>query len=131
MGITETVTFGGTVSGQARLDAYAAADIYAQASEAEGSSMSLLEAASLGLPVVVTRECEFPAEEYGLGMVAEGSPELFAKALARVAEQKRAGALPSQQGLMKFRANHSWRRITEQFEALYREAIAAATASSA
>jgi glycosyltransferase involved in cell wall biosynthesis len=126
--IADSITFGGAVGGQLRLDAYIAADIYAQASEAEGSSMSLLEAGSLGLPIVVTEGCEFPAEEYGIGIVAGESTNEFAGALIRVSHEKRSGTLPSPQALARFRSDHTWDNVAAQFKVLYGKAIASSHA---
>ncbi|MEM6910437.1 MAG: glycosyltransferase [Verrucomicrobiota bacterium] len=57
----EVVSFYGSVSGEDKEAALRSADLFVLPSYSEGFPMAVLEAASYGLPVVQTDECNFPA----------------------------------------------------------------------
>lgn len=54
------VLFLGPVYGAEKARALAAADVFVLPSYSEGFSMAILEASAAGLPVLLTRECNFP-----------------------------------------------------------------------
>jgi poly(glycerol-phosphate) alpha-glucosyltransferase len=58
-GMNANVFFLGPVHGQEKQQALASADLFVLPSFSEGFSMAILEAAAAGLPVVLTRECNF------------------------------------------------------------------------
>jgi poly(glycerol-phosphate) alpha-glucosyltransferase len=60
MGLADTVLFLGPVYGPQKKEALAAADLFILPSFSEGFSMAILEAAAAGLPVLQTRDCNFP-----------------------------------------------------------------------
>jgi poly(glycerol-phosphate) alpha-glucosyltransferase len=73
-GLGDDVIFLGPMYGAEKKDTLAAADIYILPSFSEGFSMAILEAAAAGLPVVQTRECNFP-ELTSAGGAIEVAPE--------------------------------------------------------
>jgi glycosyltransferase involved in cell wall biosynthesis len=60
LGIEDSVTFYGSVSGTDKEAAYRSGDLFVLPSRSEGFPMAVLEAASYGLPVLQTTECNFP-----------------------------------------------------------------------
>jgi poly(glycerol-phosphate) alpha-glucosyltransferase len=58
--LTASVRFIGSVYGQEKQALLAGASAFVLPSHSEGFSMAVLEAAAAGLPVVLTRECNFP-----------------------------------------------------------------------
>ena len=59
-GIAEQVTFTGMLSGHLKWSALAAAECFVLPSYSEGLSVSVLEAMGMGLPVVITEQCNLP-----------------------------------------------------------------------
>jgi glycosyltransferase involved in cell wall biosynthesis len=59
-GLTKQVTLYGSVSGDDKTAAFRSADLFILPSYSEGFPMAVLEAASYGIPVVQTTECNFP-----------------------------------------------------------------------
>ncbi len=67
-GCLEQVTFTGMLSGALKWSALAAADFFVLPSYSEGLSVSVLEAMGMGLPVIVTEQCNLPeVAEKGCG----------------------------------------------------------------
>lgn len=60
LGLADICTFYGSVSGEEKEAAFRSADLFVLPSRSEGFPMAVLEAASYGLPVVQTNECNFP-----------------------------------------------------------------------
>jgi glycosyltransferase involved in cell wall biosynthesis len=58
--LEKSVFFLGPEYGNEKREALAAADVFVLPSYSEGFSMAVLEAAAAGLPVMLTRECNFP-----------------------------------------------------------------------
>jgi glycosyltransferase involved in cell wall biosynthesis len=68
-GCLKAVTFTGMLTGELKLAALAAANIYVSPSYSEGFSMSVLEGMATGLPCVITTGCNFP--EAGMANAAK------------------------------------------------------------
>lgn len=62
-GLQHRVIFPGMVSGEAKLDLLARADLFCLPSDAEGFSMAVLEALASGTPVLLSPGCHFPEVE--------------------------------------------------------------------
>lgn len=60
LGLEDVVSFHGSVSGEDKEAALRSGDLFVLPSYSEGFPMAVLEAASYGLPVVQTDECNFP-----------------------------------------------------------------------
>lgn len=70
------IFFAGYLAGHARLQAYAAADIFALPASGEGQPMAALEAMAAGLPALLTRGCNMDeVASAGAGYVLEASVE--------------------------------------------------------
>jgi glycosyltransferase involved in cell wall biosynthesis len=59
-GCFDRITFAGMLNGPDKIAALAAADVFVAPSYSEGFSVAILEAMAAGLPVVITRQCNFP-----------------------------------------------------------------------
>ena len=59
-GLDGITKFYGSVSGESKEAAYRSGDLFVLPSRSEGFPMAVLEAASYGLPIVHTNECNFP-----------------------------------------------------------------------
>lgn len=57
LGISQAVTFCGVLNGADKIGALSAATLFCLPSHSEGMSVAVLEALSIGLPVVITRAC--------------------------------------------------------------------------
>ena len=75
LNLVETCRFYGSVSGPEKEAAFRSADLFVLPSRSEGFPMALLEAASYGLPVIQTDECNFPELTAAEG-AWEGKPEV-------------------------------------------------------
>lgn len=119
------VTFAGERAEVAPL--HAAFDLFALASRSEGHSLTLLEAASSGLPIVATRvggNAEIVADGVTGLLVPPGDPRALAAALAAAAA--RAGALGAA-GRARVTRLFSAERMARAYHDLYAELLSAPT----
>jgi glycosyltransferase involved in cell wall biosynthesis len=71
-GIGDQVTFTGMLNSTLKWSALRAADCFVLPSYSEGLSVSVLEAMGMGLPVIITKQCNLPeVAELGCGWVIE------------------------------------------------------------
>ncbi|MFT3913257.1 MAG: glycosyltransferase [Anaeromyxobacteraceae bacterium] len=80
-GLGGRVHFVGPLWGEAKAEAFAAADAFALPSYTEGFSIAVLEAMAWRLPVVITRACNFDVEAPGAGLLCEADAASVAAAL--------------------------------------------------
>ena len=84
-----TMIFAGQLNGNQRLAAFAAADVFAIASECESFGMSIAEAMAAGLPVAVSEECPWPdIETQNAGLRVKRSASAFADAISRLCSDR-------------------------------------------
>ena len=121
LGITSRVTFTGMMSGEMKWSAFAAANCFVLPSYSEGLSVSVLEAMGMGLPVIVTEQCNLPeVSQFGCGWVIQPKTDEVEQALWSV-----ANAGPSMlaemgtHGRQLVASCYSWRAIGEQMSSLY------------
>ncbi|HUO31445.1 MAG TPA: glycosyltransferase [Bryobacteraceae bacterium] len=77
-----SVTFCGTLNGETKLAALSAARLFCLPSYSEGQSVAVLEALSIGLPVVITAACNVDGvSAAGAGVVTSNDPAKLAASL--------------------------------------------------
>jgi len=60
LGLQQSVTFAGMLKGEQKWSALRAASVFVLPSHSEGFSVAVLEALSMGVPVIVTEQCHIP-----------------------------------------------------------------------
>jgi poly(glycerol-phosphate) alpha-glucosyltransferase len=111
----------GPAYGPKKRQLLAAADAFVLPSFSEGFSMAILEAAAAGLPVLLTKECNFPelaaagaAIEVPAGPV--GIPEGLAKILELSAAQRK---LMGSRGLELVKHFYTWPAVAKEMMRVY------------
>jgi len=121
--LTDVVQCPGLIPNLDLVKYYQAADAYVSCAHSDGTSISLLEALGVGLPVVVTdipsnREWVTPDENGWLGI--DNDPNSFALAMLRsvhLSDTERIGIYERNRALIKARAN--WGQNIEELLAAY------------
>lgn len=122
LGITDRVSFTGMLQGDMKWSALAAASCFVLPSYSEGLSVSTLEALGMGVPAIVTRQCNLPeVAEMECGWVVEAQAEALASALteflkASSADREQMGA----KGRALVAGRYSWPRVGKQMSEIYR-----------
>ncbi|HKI69020.1 MAG TPA: glycosyltransferase, partial [Verrucomicrobiae bacterium] len=122
LALDRSVVFLGPAYGDDKRNAFAAADVFALPSYSEGFSVAVLEAAAAGLPVLLTRECNFP-ELAKAGAAVETSPNTseiesgLRSLLEMTGEQRRA---MGRRGKELVERAYTWPTIARQMLELYR-----------
>lgn len=121
-GLINSVLFVGQLAGAAKSQALADADVFILPSYQEGFSMAVAEAMAAGLPVVITRECNFgEVEEAEAGaIIANGDMPAFVGAVAKLLENPTARIISGRNGQQLVRSRFSWEAAAERLEQLYR-----------
>ena len=86
LGLERDVVFTGPLHGLEKSAAFAGACAFMLPSHSEGFSVAVLEAMSYGLPVVVTRQCNFDVAALAAGWVCEPERDSVARALRSLLE---------------------------------------------
>jgi poly(glycerol-phosphate) alpha-glucosyltransferase len=121
-GLEKSIYFLGPIYGEDKKLALAAADGFVLPSFSEGFSVAILEAAAAGLPVLLTRECNFP-ELASAGGGIETSTELegieagLRQMLALSEEQRNE---MGRRGMELVQRSYSWPTIAGQMIEVYR-----------
>jgi glycosyltransferase involved in cell wall biosynthesis len=124
-GALEKAVFPGMLTGEQKLEALGAADIFALTSYSEGFSVALLEALSAGLPLVITDECNFPeVGDSRAGFVVRPNDSETASALMSLLDSADLRREMSQNARRLVRFNYTWERIAEKMFTLYGNVIA-------
>lgn len=120
-GIGDAVRFAGKIPGERKAAAFGAADVYALTSYSEGMPLSVVEAASFGVPIVVTEGCNIPEIlDWDAGRQAAPNGDAIASALLEILQSEtaariRLGANARRMAEEKF----SLERTAAELESLY------------
>ena len=121
LGIADRVEFRSAVYGDAKAELLASADAFVLPSRSEGLPMSVLEAWSAGLPVLMTRECNLPRGFTAGAAVELPATERGLEVLRDFMRLERAGLdAIGAKGRQLVLEEFSWRRIAQDFQAVYR-----------
>jgi glycosyltransferase involved in cell wall biosynthesis len=120
-GMGKSVFFLGPVYGDAKKEALAAADVFVLPSFSEGFSMAILEAAAAGLPVVFTRECNFPElAKAGAGIeTSANSGEIEASLRQVIAMSGETRKSMGQRGKKLVQKSYTWPAVATQMLEVY------------
>ncbi len=120
-GVEEQTHFTGGVHGLQKQSLMVLADGFCLSSFTEGLSMSILEALSVGIPVLLTSTCYFEdARRAEAGMVVEPtleSIEVGLREFMTLDDQKRKQM--GGNGMQLVRDKYSWPAVVSQFEEVY------------
>ena len=123
-GILDRVVFTGTLTGSDKWEAYQGAHMFVLPSYAEGFSISVLEAMSAGVPVVISEQCSFPeVANHGAGFVVEARERHVTTAIrALLCDDDLRGRM-GQNGRRLVSERYTWPSIAASMSGLYRRVI--------
>lgn len=121
-GLRERVVVAGPAYGADKVDWYAGAEVFVLPSHDENFGIVVIEAAQLGVPLVVSEGVGLSAavRVHEAGMVTESVPESLASALETALMRGREGFAP---GLEALATTFAWDRVIDRLELLYREVV--------
>lgn len=120
------IVFTGFLDGGERLQALAAADLFALPAVGEGLSMALLEALAAGLPAIISPGCNLPeAAEAGAALLAEVDAEALQEALQSLLDDAPRRARMGEAARAFVRQHYAWDAIAAAYEALYQSLMRA------
>ena len=119
--LQDRVTFTGMLNDRLKWSALQAAECFVLPSYSEGLSISVLEALGVGIPVIVTRQCNLPeVRDHGCGWVIEPNSQDLESALNDCLNSSKAAIYQmSLRGRGLIREKYSWEVIGRQMSALY------------
>jgi len=128
--VLNRTVFTGMLTGEDKLAAYAAADVFVLPSHGEVIGVSVLEALAAGLPVIITKQCQFPeAGDAGAALIVEPDPDGLHNALARVLADSEMRQAMGERGRRLVFERYTWDAVAEQMARLYQAVIAGTLAS--
>ena len=123
-GVVDSARFTGMLTGNDRLSALAAADLFVLPSYSEGFSMTVLEAMASGLPVIVSRQCYFPEVAIqGAGLVVESEVSPLRDALSRLLGDPGAGVAFGEAGRALVGKRYTWDAVASEMTEIYEAAL--------
>lgn len=121
---TGRVLFPGMLMGEDKLDLLARADLFCLPSDAEGFSMSVLEAMASGTAVLLSPGCHFPeVAQQGAGVIVDNAPELLGRALAKLLADPAHLAEMGRRGRALVLRDYDWTGIADKTLELYEAAL--------
>jgi glycosyltransferase involved in cell wall biosynthesis len=116
----ERVIFTGFISGEERLQALSASDLFVLPAVGEGLSMAVLEALAAGLPVILSPGCNLPeAETQGAGVIVLPEEIPLAEALTQLVNDPHRRETMSQRARIWANEVFAWPRIAAQMMDIY------------
>lgn len=117
-------TFTGMLTGNKKLAALSRADIFVLSSYSEGFSISILEAMACGLPVVITKQCNFPeVEEVGAGKVIDADVDHLSEALIELLDNPELCKEMGNRGKRLVIEKYTWHKVADQMITAYKEIL--------
>lgn len=113
-------TFTGMLTGIGKLEALSRADVFVLPSYSEGFSMSILEAMACELPVIITRQCNFPeVAKVGAGEVIEPDAAQLVKVLIKLLSNPQVCKEMGKKGKRLIEEKFTWDKIASQMLEIY------------
>ncbi len=123
-GILDRVTFTGLLTGQKKHEVLNLADMFVLPSRSEGFSVAVLEAMACGLPVIISRQCNFPeVEEKGCGRVIDTDAGELSEAIAVLLDDPKLSKEMGALGKQLVRESYTLDTIADEMISAYREVI--------
>ena len=120
-----STVFTGLLTGTAKLAALASADLFVLPSHSEGFSMAILEALAAGLPVVISKQCNFPeVSEHDAGFVVEPNDAAVTEAISTLLSDDQLRTRMGHNGRNLVREKYTWPAIAASMAGLYRKLVA-------
>lgn len=119
-GVVDRTVFTGMLTETEKLAALAASDVFVLPSYSEGLSLSVLEALASGLPVIITRQCQFPEVAHAdAGLVIDPDAGQLHDALSRLLENPVEGRAMGQRGRQMVMQRYTWDSVAARVRKLY------------
>ncbi len=123
-GLRDYVIFTGMLTGQDKLAALAAADLFALPAVGEGFSMAVLEAMACGLPVLLTPGCNFPEVVEGrAGVVVEREIGAISDVLCDLLSDADLRESIGRAARRMIEDRYTWAQVAAQMADVYAQAI--------
>jgi glycosyltransferase involved in cell wall biosynthesis len=120
----ERVIFTGFISGEERLQALSAADLFVLPAVGEGLSMAVLEALAAGLPVILSPGCNMPqTEARGAGLIVNPDIDSLVGVLTHVIGDEAGRAAMGRAAQVWAQDEFAWPHIAAQMTSLYDEIV--------
>jgi glycosyltransferase involved in cell wall biosynthesis len=112
--------FTGMLTGTEKLAAYAVSDMFVLPSYSDVLGISTLEALASGLPVIITRQCQFPeVADAGAGLVIDHDAGQLHEALAHLLDHPEEGREMGRRGRQMVIQKYTWDSVAVQVRQLY------------
>lgn len=121
-GVADRVLLPGPIAPSARADVFAAGDVFACTSWGEGVPIAVLEAASAGLPLWLTRGCNLPeVAEFGAGTIDPPDADELRVSLTSLVDHANHRRQCAANARRMVRARFSLESVADRLEAVYAE----------
>jgi glycosyltransferase involved in cell wall biosynthesis len=124
--LENSIFFAGQLSGTSKWKALVDADVFILPSHQEGFSMAITEAMAAGLPVVITRECNFDeVEKFHTGVIVRnGDMTAFTSQVTDLLADSTMRTTMGNNGQKLVREQFTWEATAEKLERLYQSLTA-------
>lgn len=123
-GIGGDVVFAGMLSGEVKLAALDAADVFVLPSRSEGFSVAVLESLAAGCPVIITEACNFPqVTKAGVGKVIPAGVEPLQQALAEMLSDDQRRLAMGARAKKFVKEEYDWATIAARMCGVYEDIL--------
>jgi len=117
-------TFTGMLTGNKKLATLSRADIFVLPSYSEGFSISILEAMACGIPVIITKQCNFPeVGEVGGGKVIDTNTVQLSNALIELLDNTDLCKEMGSRGKRLVMEKYRWDKVADKLIVAYKEIL--------